>query len=92
MSNLTLKVVKLVNWMRNSPHVVAIVMSIFVFTLAWTPKRANAQASFSIDVDAFLSSAATMFNGIFPIFAPIIGISLGIGLASMISKRFESIV
>lgn len=67
-------------------------VAMIVFTATVPTTRTLAQASFSIDVNSFLSSASQMFNGIFPIFAPIIGISLGIGLASFIAKRFEGIV
>lgn len=76
------------------PAHLAIALLLFAMVaMAATPtQRTMAQASFSIDVNSFLSSASQMFNGIFPIFAPIIGISLGIGLASFIAKRFEGIV
>ena len=72
--------------------VVAVMLFALVMMGVTPPTPAMAQASFSIDVNSFLSSASQMFNGIFPIFAPIIGISLGIGLASFIAKRFEWIV
>jgi hypothetical protein len=45
--------------------------------------------SFSIDSTSFLSTAATIFNGLFPAFAVIIGIGLGIGLLRYIVKAVQ---
>ena len=40
--------------------------------------------SFSIDVTGMMSTAASMFNSLFPIFGVIAGISIGIGLVTLI--------
>ncbi len=86
------RIVTLLKSVTPSHLAVALLLFAMVMVAATPTTRTLAQASFSIDVNSFLSSASQMFNGIFPIFAPIIGISLGIGLASFIAKRFEGIV
>lgn len=45
--------------------------------------------SFSIDVTGFLSTAAQMFNGLFPVFAIGIGIALGVGLLAKVSGEIR---
>jgi len=39
---------------------------------------------FSIDVTGLLSSAADMFNSLFPLFVPIMGITVGISLVLLV--------
>jgi len=41
---------------------------------------------FSIDTSNLLTTASDIFNGLFPAFSVVIGISLGIGLLLYISK------
>ena len=48
--------------------------------------------SFSVDVDGLMSTAASMFNGLFPIFALGIGIALGIGLLSKVGKEIRGAI
>jgi hypothetical protein len=45
--------------------------------------------SFSIDSTSFLSTAASIFNALFPAFAVIIGIGLGIGLLRYVVKAIQ---
>ena len=45
--------------------------------------------SFSVDVDGLMSTAASMFNALFPVFALGIGIALGVGLLSKIGSEIR---
>jgi hypothetical protein len=45
--------------------------------------------SFSIDASNLLSTAAEIFNGLFPAFAVVAGIGLGIGLIRYIVKAIQ---
>lgn len=45
--------------------------------------------SFSIDSSGFLDTAAQIFNALFPAFAVIIGIGLGIGLLRYVVKAIQ---
>ena len=45
--------------------------------------------SFSFDSDVLMSNAATMFNALFPIFAVVIGLGLGIKLISFLRKEIS---
>ena len=40
--------------------------------------------SFSVDVSGMLSTAASLFNALFPIFGVVAGIAIGIGLVTLI--------
>ena len=44
---------------------------------------------FSIDTSSLLESAADIFNGLFPAFAVVAGIGLGIGLVRYIVKAIQ---
>jgi hypothetical protein len=46
-------------------------------------------ASFSIDVDGLLSSAESIFNGLFPVFAIAIGITVGLGLIALVAREIR---
>jgi hypothetical protein len=43
--------------------------------------------SFNIDVDALMSGAASMFNALWPIFAVIVGLALGIKIVQLVRKE-----
>jgi len=45
--------------------------------------------SFSIDATTLLSSAATIFNGLWPAFALVAGIALGTGLVAKIVSEIR---
>lgn len=45
--------------------------------------------SFSIDSSTFLSGASQIFNGLFPVFAIIAGLGLGIGLLRYVIKAIQ---
>lgn len=51
--------------------------------------RALQIASFSVDVNSLLSSAESLFNGLFPVFAIAIGFVIGLGLISLISSEIR---
>jgi hypothetical protein len=44
---------------------------------------------FSIDVTSLLSTASSIFTGLFPAFAAVAGIGLGIGLIRYIVKAIQ---
>ena len=46
-------------------------------------------AAFSIDTTNLLDTASSIFNGLFPAFSVVIGITLGIGLLMYISKAIS---
>lgn len=48
--------------------------------------------SFSIDTTQFMSMAAQIFNGLFPVFGVILGIVLGIGLLVLVVKEIRSAI
>lgn len=48
--------------------------------------------SFSIDASSFLSFAAQIFNGLFPVFGVILGIVLGIGLLTLVVKEIRAAI
>ncbi len=47
--------------------------------------------SFNIDTEGLLTMASTMFNALWPIFAVIVGLSLGFGLVKYIAKEVSSV-
>ena len=42
--------------------------------------------SFNIDTTTLLSNAATMFNALWPLFAILLGLTLGIGILKFVGK------
>jgi ABC-type nickel/cobalt efflux system permease component RcnA len=46
-------------------------------------------ASFSLDVDGLLTSAEDIFNGLFPVFAIAIGITIGLGLIALVAREIR---
>lgn len=46
--------------------------------------------SFNIDLTGLLSAAANFFNGIFPVFVPILGLILGFGIVQMVVRFIKS--
>ncbi len=48
-------------------------------------------ASFNFDMTNLLSTAASLFNGLWPIFAIVAGLSLAAGLLAMIVKQIRSV-
>ncbi len=47
--------------------------------------------SFDIDVTSLLESASAIFNGLWPVFAVIVGLSLGFGLVKFIAREVSSV-
>jgi hypothetical protein len=45
---------------------------------------------FSIDISSLLSTASSMFTGLFPVFGVIAGIGLGIGLIRYVVKAVQN--
>lgn len=48
--------------------------------------------SFNIDLSGLLTAAADFFNGLFPVFVPILGITLGVGLIGLVSRFIKSMI
>jgi hypothetical protein len=48
--------------------------------------------SFNIDLDGMLTTASSIFNALVPIFGPVLGISLGIGLLTLVVAEVRKIV
>ncbi|MBX3082928.1 MAG: hypothetical protein KF716_14940 [Anaerolineae bacterium] len=46
--------------------------------------------SFDIDLDQLLASASQMFNGLWPVFALIAGLGLGVALAKFIAAAIQN--
>ena len=46
--------------------------------------------SFDIDLDNLLASASQIFNGLWPVFALIAGLGLGVALAKFISNAISN--
>jgi len=43
--------------------------------------------SFNLDVDGLMESAASMFNALWPIFAVVVGLALGVKIITLIRKE-----
>lgn len=61
-----------------------IVMVMVMAFVVLVPSRMLFAASFSIDTSSLLDSAANIFNGLWPAFAIVAGLSLGIALVKFI--------
>jgi hypothetical protein len=48
--------------------------------------------SFNIDLDGMMETASQIFNALVPIFGPVLGISLGIGLLTLVVSEVRKIV
>lgn len=48
--------------------------------------------SFNINVDDLMSGAATMFNALWPVFAIVVGLALGVKLVQLIRKEVTSAI
>ncbi len=48
--------------------------------------------SFSIDADSLLSTAASIFNALWPVFGILVGIILGIGLVTLIVAEIRKAI
>ena len=48
--------------------------------------------SFNINLDGMLETASQIFNALVPIFGPVLGISLGIGLLTLVIAEVRKIV
>jgi len=68
--------------------VLMIVLSILALSMFARPALAD---SFSIDTSTLLSNAASIFNGLWPAFAIIVGIGFGIGLLKFIVSAISHI-
>ena len=66
----------------------AVALSIAHLEGVFSPAHA---ASFSIDLAGVLDIAASLFNGLFPIFGIILGITIGIGLITMVIGRVSKV-
>ena len=47
--------------------------------------------SFSMDATSMLSTAADMFNNLWPIFGILVGITIGLGLLSLIAAEIRKV-
>jgi hypothetical protein len=45
--------------------------------------------SFNVDFDGLLSTMAEMFNGIWPLFAIVAGLGLGVSLVKFVNKAIQ---
>ncbi len=61
----------------------AAIMAIGLIAL-WPSGMASADSTFSIDLSGLLTTASQLFNGLFPVFGPIIGITLAFGIIGFI--------
>ena len=66
--------------------VVALMAALFVSLL---PVAAHAQ-TFSIDTSSLMTSAANIFNGLWPAFAIVAGLSLGLALVKFIVQAIRT--
>lgn len=51
-----------------------------------------AATSFSLDLSNVLGSAAQLFNGLFPIFGIVLGVTLGVGSILLVVNKVSTIV
>jgi hypothetical protein len=59
-----------------------------MFLILLSPMTAApASASFSIEVSGIIDGASDMFNQLFPLFGPIIGISFGLALIGWVAAK-----
>ena len=86
MKALLLKVCGMAVVMSQNRIAVALMAALFVSLL---PVAAHAQ-TFSIDTSSLMTSAANIFNGLWPAFAIVAGLSLGIALVKFIVQAIRT--
>lgn len=69
-------------------HSILTMALVFAFVMAATPAYAT---SFSINTTDLLSAAADIFNGLWPAFAIVAGLGLGIALVRFIVNSLKSV-
>jgi hypothetical protein len=65
-------------------------LMICVIALAAAPQTATHAQSFSVNTGDLLTSAADIFNGLWPVFAIVAGLGLGIALVRFIVNAIRS--
>lgn len=73
--------------MRNRTLMVAALAALAVITLVGTPTFAQ---SFSIDMAEMMTSAADIFNGLWPAFAIVVGLGLGVQILRFIVNAVKA--
>ncbi len=48
--------------------------------------------SFELDLTGMLSTATSIFNSLMPIFGPILGITLGLGLLAVVTNEIRKAI
>ncbi len=68
---------------------IAVLVAVLTFITFFPSHAAHAQASFSIDLSGLLATASSLFNQLFPVFAPIIGITLAFAIIAYIINEIR---
>ncbi len=71
---------------------ITVFTALTVLMLGLAPSVQTHAQTFSFDVSPLMFTASAIFNGLFPVFAIIIGIGLGIGLLILIAGEIKSLL
>jgi hypothetical protein len=82
--------VRLAVFARNRRDQIVTALMICVIALAAAPQSTTHAQSFSVNTSNLLSSAADIFNGLWPVFAVIAGLGLGIALVRFIVNAIRA--
>lgn len=72
-------------------YLLAAYVVLLVCLVLISPQLAQpASATFSINTTDMMDQANSMFNALWPVFGIIVGLTIGVGLAILISNKFAS--
>ncbi len=75
---------RFVQWAEKRRTLITTALAVFAVAFLFAPTLTTHAQSFSVSTSGLLSSAADIFNGLWPVFAVIAGLGLGIALVRFI--------
>ena len=87
----TAKVVSLVKQHALRAYITVLTLLSVLF-LGLAPSTVSHAQTFSFDTSPLLTTASQIFNGLFPVFAIVIGIGLGVGLLILVAVEIKGIL